>query len=96
MKKEFKFSFLNFKIQSVRGFLDGENDLLDTTIADHYIDDAKKRLRESFEYYMEKPKQHLQTYVEKYSYLVDGTANKEIDQFISENKSFDEFVMVLF
>jgi hypothetical protein len=33
--------------------------------------------------------------VDKYSFIVDGTAEKKIDEFIAQNKTFDEFVAVI-
>lgn len=39
---------------------------------------------------------HFLFIVEKYSYLVDGTAAADIEKFISENSTFDEFVNVGF
>jgi hypothetical protein len=44
---------------------------------------------------MIEPKSHLQTYVDKYSYLVDGTASKEIQDFIDSDNSFDDYVTYL-
>uniref|UniRef100_H3DKJ5 Dynein axonemal heavy chain 7 n=1 Tax=Tetraodon nigroviridis TaxID=99883 RepID=H3DKJ5_TETNG len=40
---------------------------------------------------LEKPAEHFQKYVEKYSWLVDGTAQARLDQFMDEEHSFEEY-----
>lgn len=72
--------------------MNGFNESIDTTVADHYIKKAQETLKNSYAYYMTEPKAHLQTYIDKYSFLVDGTASKEIQDFIESGKSFDEYV----
>ena len=54
------------KIQTVKGFINGENELVDTTIAEHYKNDAYNRLKNCLEFYMIEPKNHLQTYSKIY------------------------------
>lgn len=49
-------------VQTVRGFLNGENEFVDTTVAQHYVDDAVNRLKKSYEFYMIQPKEHLKSY----------------------------------
>lgn len=49
-------------IQTVKGFINGENETIDTSVADHYIQDASKILKSCLDYYMIEPKNHLQTY----------------------------------
>jgi dynein heavy chain len=50
-------------IQTVKGFINNEaNDLIDTSVADHYIKDASAKLKNSLEYYLIEPKEHLQSY----------------------------------
>ena len=58
---------LNFKIyfkqiQTVKGFINGDNDVIDTYVADHYIKDASIRLKNSLEHYLIAPRDHLQSY----------------------------------
>ncbi|CAF0708408.1 unnamed protein product [Brachionus calyciflorus] len=79
-------------IQTVKGFINGENETIDTTIADHFIKDASNRLKSSLEFYMKEPTDHLQSFIDKYSFLVDGTAESKIDSFIAEDRTFDEYV----
>ena len=43
---------------------------------------------------MIEPRGHLDTYIEKYSFIVDGTAEKRIDDFIAdETKEFDDYTV---
>ena len=59
----FIYLFLIFeKIQTVKGFINSENELIDTSVADHYIKDASKRLKTALEYYLIEPTNHLQSY----------------------------------
>jgi hypothetical protein len=46
----------------VKGFINGENDVIDTSVADHYIKIAASRLKNSLEHFLIQPKEHLQTY----------------------------------
>lgn len=46
----------------MKGFVLGENELIDTSVAKHYIDDAEMRLKKCLEHYMVEPQKHLETY----------------------------------
>jgi hypothetical protein len=46
----------------VKGFINGENELIDTSLSDHYIKKSYENLTQSLEFYMIEPKQHLDTY----------------------------------
>ena len=60
----FIYLFLIFeKIQTVKGFINSENELIDTSVADHYIKDASKRLKTALEYYLIEPTNNLQSYI---------------------------------
>jgi len=79
-------------VQSIRGFINAENEFIDTAIPDHYLKKASDRLKESLSYYMIEPRGHLETYIEKYSFIVDGTAEKRIDEFIANVENvFDDY-----
>ncbi|XP_078466584.1 dynein axonemal heavy chain 12 [Lampetra planeri] len=39
---------------------------------------------------MQGPQEHLQSYIERYGWLVNGTATERVHSFISEDRSFDE------
>ncbi len=49
-------------IQSVRGFINAENEIIETTVAEHFIKRAQDRLTDSLEFYLIEPRKHLQTY----------------------------------
>ncbi len=54
----------------MKGFINGENDVIDTSVADHYIKIAASRLKNSLEHFLIQPKEHLQTYGLFYSSLL--------------------------
>ncbi len=79
-------------IQSIRGFINAENEFIDTSIPDHYLKKANDRLKESLVYYMIQPREHLETYIEKYSFIVNGAAEKRIEEFIANSQNnFDDY-----
>lgn len=52
-------------MQSIEGFVNNENRNIDTSVADHFIKDSAKRLKECLNHYMEEPKKHLESYSNK-------------------------------
>lgn len=56
------------------------------------IDANIKLLSERVRGYFEKPKEHLKLLKDKYEYLVDGTAQKEIDEFLSKETELEEML----
>jgi hypothetical protein len=61
IEKKNKFA-IDEKIPTVKGYLNGVNEFLDTSVADHFVKDAAQRLKSCLDYYMIEPKQHLETY----------------------------------
>lgn len=59
----------------MKGFVLGENELLDTSVAEHYIVDAEKRLKKCLEHYMVEPQKHLQTYSKPWQPLVGNKSD---------------------
>ena len=81
-------------VQSIKGFINAENEIIDTTVSNDSIKKAGERLKESLEFYMIEPRSHLSAYIEKYSFIVDGTAEKRIDAFIADHtKEFDDYTV---
>nr|XP_019953955.1 PREDICTED: dynein heavy chain 12, axonemal-like [Paralichthys olivaceus] len=52
---------------------------------------AQNALKASMRRNMEDPEKHLQHYVEKYNWLVNGTAQAQVEKFMEEEHSFDEY-----
>ncbi len=50
------------QIQTLRGFVEGENEFIDVSVVDHVLKDASKRLKSSLDYFMIEPTNHLQAY----------------------------------
>lgn len=51
-----------FKMQTIEGFMNNENRYIDTSVAEHFIKEASKRLKVCLEFYMIEPKTHLDSY----------------------------------
>nr|XP_014432906.1 dynein heavy chain 12, axonemal isoform X1 [Pelodiscus sinensis] len=64
---------------------------LDTELADHVIAWASSTLKRAILANLEGPKEHFERYVERYGWLVDGTADTRIESFEAEDHSFDEY-----
>lgn len=56
------FCLFSFKMQSIEGFINNENKIIDTSVADHFIKDASQRLKHCLNHYMIEPKIHLESY----------------------------------
>ncbi|CAF3583418.1 unnamed protein product [Rotaria sordida] len=80
------------RIATIQSFLNGDDSIpLDTHLSQTVIDRAYKQLADIAEYYFQEPKQLLNTYEEKYNYLIDGKAQADVEKFNSENHTFDEY-----
>uniref|UniRef100_A0A8C3KWS1 Dynein axonemal heavy chain 12 n=1 Tax=Calidris pygmaea TaxID=425635 RepID=A0A8C3KWS1_9CHAR len=78
-------------IQTVRSWLMGGTTTLDAELPNHVIIWATSTLKKSIRDNLEGPKEHFENYVERYGWLVDGTAQARIETFIAEEHSFDEY-----
>ncbi|XP_033922411.1 dynein axonemal heavy chain 12 isoform X2 [Melopsittacus undulatus] len=82
-------------IQTVHSWLMGDTATLDTELPKHVLEWAtsilKKRIRDN----LEGPKKHFEKYVEKYGWLVDGTAQARVERFEAEEHSFDEYTALI-
>ncbi|CAF2905625.1 unnamed protein product [Rotaria sp. Silwood2] len=80
------------RIATIQSFLNGDDNIpLDTHLSQTVIDQAYKQLADIAEYYFQEPKQLLNTYEDKYNYLIDGKAQADVEKFNSENHTFDEY-----
>ncbi|NXW00315.1 DYH12 protein, partial [Fregetta grallaria] len=78
-------------IQTVRSWLTGGTAALDTELPNHVIVWATSTLKKSIRDNLEGPKEYFENYVERYGWLVDGTAQARIERFEAEEHSFDEY-----
>ncbi|XP_054243607.1 dynein axonemal heavy chain 12 [Indicator indicator] len=78
-------------IQTVRSWLTGGTATLDTGLPCHTIVWATSALKKSIRDNLEGPKAYFENYVERYGWLVDGTAQARIERFEAEEHSFDEY-----
>uniref|UniRef100_A0A8D0KPK5 Dynein heavy chain linker domain-containing protein n=1 Tax=Strix occidentalis caurina TaxID=311401 RepID=A0A8D0KPK5_STROC len=78
-------------IQTVHSCLMGGTTTLDTELPNHVIVWATSTLKKSVRDNLEGPKEYFENYVERYGWLVDGTAQARIERFEAEEHSFDEY-----
>ncbi|NXM23807.1 DYH7 protein, partial [Oxyruncus cristatus] len=64
---------------------------VDAELPNHVIQWATSTLKKSIRDNLEGPKKHFESYVERYGWLVDGTAEAQIERFEAEQHSFDEY-----
>ncbi|CAF3483983.1 unnamed protein product [Rotaria sp. Silwood1] len=82
------------RVATIQSFLNGDDNIpLDTHLSQTVIDRAYQQLANMAEYYFEEPKQLLNTYEDKYNYLIDGQAQTDVEKFNSENHTFDEYTL---
>nr|XP_020824636.1 dynein heavy chain 12, axonemal isoform X2 [Phascolarctos cinereus] len=80
-------------VQTVQSWLAGGPTTvkLNTDLPDHMLDQAFRTLREAVNLNLQGPKEHFNEYVEKYSWLINGTAVDQIQTFQAEDHTFDEY-----
>nr|XP_020824650.1 dynein heavy chain 12, axonemal isoform X15 [Phascolarctos cinereus] len=84
-------------VQTVQSWLAGGPTTvkLNTDLPDHMLDQAFRTLREAVNLNLQGPKEHFNEYVEKYSWLINGTAVDQIQTFQAEDHTFDEYTEYL-
>ncbi|XP_032050232.1 dynein heavy chain 12, axonemal [Aythya fuligula] len=78
-------------VQTVHSWLAGDTTCLDTELPTHIVSWATSTLKSSIKDNLEGPKEYFENYVEKYGWLVDGTAQARIERFEAEQHSFGEY-----
>ncbi|XP_032996859.1 dynein heavy chain 12, axonemal [Lacerta agilis] len=80
-------------VQAVHSWLAGGTTVatIDTELPEHVIAWANSILREAVNENLKGPKAHLDYYLEKYGWLVDGTADDRIREFVTDEHSFDDY-----
>ncbi|XP_053705138.1 dynein axonemal heavy chain 12-like isoform X1 [Synchiropus splendidus] len=65
---------------------------VDAKVADHVLAWARETVKRVVRGNLEEPDQHFKTFVNNYSWLVDGTAKARVEKFIKGNHSFDQYI----
>ncbi|XP_063065421.1 dynein axonemal heavy chain 12 [Engraulis encrasicolus] len=82
------------KVQTVQSWLgEANSSMVDARVAEHVLVWAEKTVRGAVRKHLEEPNEHFQHYVKSYDWLVNGTAQAEVDQFMMEEHTFDEYAM---
>ncbi|NWH65725.1 DYH12 protein, partial [Geococcyx californianus] len=77
--------------QTVHSWLMGGTATLDTELPTHVRVWATSTVQKTIRDNLEGPKEYFENYVERYGWLVDGTAQARIERFEAEEHSFDEY-----
>lgn len=80
-------------VQTVPSWLSGTTSPvnLDTELPEHVLQWALNTLKMAVHQNLEGAKAHYDSYVEKYNWLLDGTATTMIETFQAEDHTFDEY-----
>ncbi|XP_030314514.1 dynein heavy chain 12, axonemal [Calypte anna] len=78
-------------IQTVRSWVMEDTETLDAELPNHIMEWATSTLKKCISDNLQGPKKYFQSYVERYGWLVDGTAEARIKRFQEEEHSFDEY-----
>nr|XP_037859690.1 dynein heavy chain 12, axonemal isoform X4 [Chlorocebus sabaeus] len=80
-------------VQTVPSWLSGTSTPvnLDTELPEHVLHWAVDTLKAAIHRNLEGARKHYETYVEKYNWLLDGTAVENIETFQTEDHTFDEY-----
>uniref|UniRef100_A0A2K5RBF6 Dynein axonemal heavy chain 12 n=1 Tax=Cebus imitator TaxID=2715852 RepID=A0A2K5RBF6_CEBIM len=80
-------------VQTIPSWLSGTSTPvnLDTALPEHVLHWAVNTLKAAVHRNLEGARKHYETYVEKYNWLLDGTAVENIETFQTEDHTFDEY-----
>lgn len=80
-------------VQTIPSWLSGTSTPvnLDTELPEHVLHWAVDTLKAAIHRNLEGARKHYETYVEKYNWLLDGTAVENIETFQTEDHTFDEY-----
>uniref|UniRef100_A0A8D3BVT1 Dynein axonemal heavy chain 12 n=1 Tax=Scophthalmus maximus TaxID=52904 RepID=A0A8D3BVT1_SCOMX len=85
------FEILN-RVQTVQSWLtQAISSFVDAKVADHILAWAQATLKSAVWKNLEEPDKHFQSYVDNYDWLVNGTAQAQVETFMGEEHSFDEY-----
>nr|XP_021527285.1 dynein heavy chain 12, axonemal [Aotus nancymaae] len=80
-------------VQTIPSWLSGTSTPvnLDTALPEHVLHWTVNTLKAAVHRNLEGARKHYETYVEKYNWLLDGTAVENIETFQTEDHTFDEY-----
>lgn len=83
------------QVPTVQSWLAGGNTVTNTdaVVAPHILNEVMAKLKEAVKHYFEGPKQHLQSFVDRYDYIVNGEALKEIHAYMEQEHTFAEYTV---
>uniref|UniRef100_A0A8D3AAF5 Dynein axonemal heavy chain 12 n=1 Tax=Scophthalmus maximus TaxID=52904 RepID=A0A8D3AAF5_SCOMX len=80
------------RVQTVQSWLtQAISSFVDAKVADHILAWAQATLKSAVWKNLEEPDKHFQSYVDNYDWLVNGTAQAQVETFMGEEHSFDEY-----
>ncbi|XP_065142098.1 dynein axonemal heavy chain 12-like [Paramisgurnus dabryanus] len=80
------------KVQTSQSWLEEVNNpVVDAKLPDHVQMWAQNTLRKAVRKNLEGPSKHLQSYVNSYDWLVNGTAQAQVEMLMKEEHSFEEY-----
>uniref|UniRef100_A0A673A977 Dynein axonemal heavy chain 12 n=1 Tax=Sphaeramia orbicularis TaxID=375764 RepID=A0A673A977_9TELE len=80
------------KVQTVQSWLvQATSSFVDAKVADHVQAWAQLTVKTAVQRNLEEPDKHFQNYVDKYDWLVNGTAQTRVEKFMEEEHSFTEY-----
>lgn len=83
------------RIATMQSSLSGDDNVpLSTEVTKTVVERACQELAEVTKYYFQEPTKLLKSYEEKYNYLINGVARAEVEKFITENHTFDDYSRV--
>lgn len=84
-------------VPTVQSWLSGSSSTVsvDTNIADHISIKALAFLRKAVKENFKEPQEYMQGFVKDYSFLVNGEAAADIEKFMAEEHSFEEYCTLI-
>ncbi|ROL53285.1 Dynein heavy chain 7, axonemal [Anabarilius grahami] len=80
------------KVQTIQSWLAEINtSVVDAKLSDHVQMWAETTLRNAVRINLDGPAKHFQSYVDSYDWLVNGTAQSQVEKLMEEEHSFDEY-----
>uniref|UniRef100_A0A8C2FZU5 Dynein axonemal heavy chain 12 n=1 Tax=Cyprinus carpio TaxID=7962 RepID=A0A8C2FZU5_CYPCA len=80
------------RVQTVQSWLaEGNISVVDAKLPDHVHTWTKTALRNAVRINLDGPAKHFQSYVDSYDWLVNGTAQAQVEKLMEEEHSFDEY-----
>uniref|UniRef100_UPI00358F5A88 dynein axonemal heavy chain 12-like n=1 Tax=Myxine glutinosa TaxID=7769 RepID=UPI00358F5A88 len=79
-------------VPTISSWMFGDNvtEYIDARIPDEIMNGALRTLRQAFDFHLQGPLDHLKSYFDKYNWLLNGTAQQQIESFLTPPFDFDE------